>query len=170
MNANTSLKQAIRQIYIAGIFSWKIEPVPGYGPVIRSSWSGGCFRVQRVPQDHRPEIIVPQEFHPAAILIAANPFERGKEARKRAAELACRENIHEEIRYTITERGEDYRFPAPLYRVSFFFHHSIAIDTLFALSIVRLFNVFLENTDPSVYGIYIFRNYNLGELLVNSLF
>lgn len=119
MNANTSLKQAIRQIYIAGIFSWKIEPVPGYGPVIRSSWSGGCFRVQRVPQDHRPEIIVPQEFHPAAILIAANPFERGKEARKRAAELACRENIHEEIRYTITERGEDYRFPAPLYRVSF---------------------------------------------------
>lgn len=113
MNANTSLKQAIRQIYIAGIFSWKIEPVPGYGPVIRSSWSGGCFRV---PQDHRPEIIVPQEFH----LASDRHFNRGQPLRKRSR-LACRENIHEEIRYTITERGEDYRFPAPLYRVSFFF-------------------------------------------------
>lgn len=106
MNANTSLKQAIRQIYIAGIFSWKIEPVPGYGPVIRSSWSGGCFRVQRVPQDHRPEIIVPQEFH----LASGRHFNRSQPFRKRKrlereAEFACCENIHEEIRYTITERG-----------------------------------------------------------------
>lgn len=141
MNANTSLKQAIRQIYIAGIFSWKIEPVPGYGPVIRSSWSGGCFRVQRVPQDHRPEIIVRQEFH----LASGRHFNRGQPFRKgkrleREAEFACRENIHEEIRYTITERGEDYRFPALLYRVSFFSTIRTAMDTVLS---VRLFNVFL---------------------------
>lgn len=143
MNANTSLKQAIRQIYIAGIFSWKIEPVPGYGPVIRSSWSGGCFRV---PQDHRPEIIVPQEFH----LASDRHFNRGQPLRKRSR-LACRENIHEEIRYTITERGEDYRFPAPLYRVSFFFfHYSNAMD----IAMHRFpfdYLTYSWSLDPSVY-------------------
>lgn len=152
MNANTSLKQAIRQIYIAGIFSWKIEPVPGYGPVIRSSWSGGCFRVQRVPQDHRPEIIVRQEFH----LASGRHFNRGQPFRKgkrleREAEFACRENIHEEIRYTITERGEDYRFPAPLYRVSFFSTIRTAMDTVLS---VRLFNVFLEFKSFGIWYIY----------------
>lgn len=152
MNANTSLKQAIRQIYIAGIFSWKIEPVPGYGPVIRSSWSGGCFRVQRVPQDHRPEIIVRQEFH----LASGRHFNRGQPFRKgkrleREAEFACRENIHGEIRYTITERGEDYRFPALLYRVSFFSTIRTAMDTVLS---VRLFNVFLEFRSFGIWYIY----------------
>lgn len=167
MNANTSLKQAIRQIYIAGIFSWKIEPVPGYGPVIRSSWSGGCFRVQRVPQDHRPEIIVRQEFH----LASGRHFNRGQPFRKgkrleREAEFACRENIHEEIRYTI-QKGEKI-IDFLLHFTEFPFFPPFELRWILCFPFGYL--MYSWSSDPLVYGIYIFRNYSLRELLVNSLF
>ena len=49
-------------MYITGIFSWKIEPVPGYGPGCSIQLARGLFSVCRqIPWDHHRRMIVPRD-------------------------------------------------------------------------------------------------------------